>query len=484
MRQAVLSQVDGRFMGRYLALALLLVGLLAVPSRESFAQHGAPAGKKDNKKGAAGKTATTPGGKSTPQQKPVPATNPGDTAVDPVTGLPKDYKVPPEKPDVMIENEPLVTPEELTELKKSLNAYKKALNATGSLTDEQKTAVRKGIKYRLALVCEKENLQKLHQFREDLSVRDLQLAGKLQPAADVRNFRKFILTEIVKQADALLKKNLYVRIQAVTLVGELDLTEADTQRNLKLEAHADGLPLLAKVLADPEQPLAVKIAATRSIVRLLRYGVPSVPIKHEVANAVVAELKDSKKFFWYQLRLVEALSLLDNALDLQNRKPFIVDTLRMVMNDPERDWQVRAMAARSLGRVPFDPAVSPPAVIGEVAVFARDMAKAAQQQPKNPIWKTNFWFLYLAFNAQDGTDQDAARRGRGGFRNNALTASLSEPVYQLVLPIVNKLFADQPVTVELIKGLDDWVQKNKPLGGGGVAAEKAAANETVTNNPK
>ena len=472
MRQAELSQVDGRFVGHYLTISLILMGLATVPVRDVFAQAPTAAKKGAAGKSAGGKPATkpaagAPGAKT--KTGPVP-TKPVDSNLDPVTGLPKGYKVPPDKPDVMIDFEPLVTSDELAELKKYETRYKTAIRgSTGNLRDEDKNIIRKGIQYRLAQLCEKDNLQILHSKREDLSIRDLQQAGKLAPAADVRNFRKFILAEIVKQSEALLKKNLYVRIQAVTLVGELDLTETDVQRNLKLEAFADGLPLLAKVLADPEQPLAVKIAAARSIVRLVRYGVPSVPIKHEVANTVVAQLKDGKTFFWYQLRLVEALSLLDVTLDLQNRKPFIVDTLRMVMNDSERDWQVRAMAARSLGRVPFDPAISVPTVVGEVALFARDMAKAAQQQPKNAIWKTNFWFLYLAFNAMDGTDMDAAKRGRGGFRNNALTTPAFEPVYQLVLPIVNNVLVDKPVTVELVKGLDDWLQKNNVIAAPGIA---------------
>ncbi len=459
MRQAELPQVDGRFVGSFLTVSLIMLSLLTVPAREVFAQ----AKKPDPKKGAAGKAVTKPAPGGTAKPKPaVMPTKPVDPNLDPVTGLPKGYKVPPDRPDVMIDFEPLVTPEELADLKKFENRYKSAIRgSTGNLKDEDKNIIRKGIKYRLAQLCEKDNLQNLHVKREDLSIRDLQQAGKLAPAADVRNFRRFILAEIVKQSEALLKKNLYVRIQAVTLVGELDLTETDTQRNLKLEAFADGLPLLAKVLADPEQPPAVKIAAARSIVRLLRYGVPSVPVKHEVANAIVAELKDGKKFFWYQLRLAEALSLLDVTLDLQNRKPFIVDTLRMVMNDPARDWQVRAMAARSLGRVPFDPSVNVPTVVGEVALFARDLAKAAQQQPKNPIWKTNFWFLYLAFNALDASDMDAAKRAKGGFRNNAQTTPAFEPVYQLVLPITNSLLSGQQVTVEQVKALDDWLQKNK-----------------------
>jgi len=199
--------------------------------------------------------------------------------------------------------------------------------------------------------------------------------------------------------------------------------------------------------------------------------VPSVQQKHDVANAIVAELKDEKKFFWYQLRLVEALSLLDTTLDLANRKPFIVDTLRMVMNDPKRDWQVRSMAARSLGRVPFDPAVNVPTVMYDVAQFAQEMAKAAQQQPKNAQWKTNFWWLYLAFVAQDAADLDATKKLRGGFRNNPATAALCEPVYQMVHPITTALLNDQSVTVATVKALDDWLQKNKPAGVNRIVAQ-------------
>ncbi len=315
MRQAELSQVDGRLVRHFLTIALVLMGMIAVPARDSWAQGKAtpPAGAA-KAKGAAKPApgAPKPGVGTAKPKANVPATKPLDATLDPVTKLPKDYKVPPDKPDVMIEFEPLVTPEELAELKKFEGRYKTAIRgSTGNLRDDDKNIIRKGIRYRLAQLCEKDNLQNLHVKREDLTIRDLQQAGKLAPAADVRNVRRFILAEIVKQSEALLSKNLYVRIQAATLIGELDLTETDVQRNLKLEAFADGLSVLTKVLADPQQPVAVKIAASRSAVRLLRFGVPSVPIKHEVANTMVAELKDPKTFFWYQLRLVEALSLLD-----------------------------------------------------------------------------------------------------------------------------------------------------------------------------
>lgn len=437
------------------------------------AQGPLPAAKSKGTKGGTGKT-TTGTTKPTPTadtDRPRPKV--ADPDIDPATELPKDYKIPPEKPDVLTTHEPLLTPEEIKALKSIEGRYKSLIRGgTGQLKDDEKAIIRKGIQYRMALLCEKDNLQNLHTKREDLTIRDLQQAGRLTPAADVRNFRRFILAEVLKQAEPLLKKNLYVRIQCATLIGELDLTEADPQRNLSLDAFADGVPILAKVLADPDQPEPVKIAAARSIVRLLRFGVPSVQQKHEVANAITAELKDEKKFFWYQLRLVEALSLLDTTLDLANRKPFIVDTLRMVMNDPKRDWQVRSMAARSLGRVPFDPSVNIPAVMYDLAQFAQNMAKAAQQQPQNEQWKTNFWWLYLAFNAQDGNDKDATRKLKGGLRNNPATATGCDPIYQMVHPITNALLNGQQVTVPMVKALEDWLQKNKGQQSGVAAAPK------------
>jgi hypothetical protein len=463
VRQAVLPQVRGCCWLRRGALTLIILGLLAETVPSLFAQATPVPNPAASKKGASKKPADTK--KTDTTKKAQPAPKAADPAIDPVTGLPKDYKVPPETPDVITNHEPLLTPQEIADLKKIESKYKSLLRGTGgALKEDEKATIRKGIQYRLALLCEKENLQQIHKFREDLTVRDLQNAGKLIPAADVRNFRRYILQEILKQTEALLKKNLYVRIQAVTLLGELDLTEPDAQGKLKLEAFTESLPVLVKVISDPEQPDVVKIAATRSIVRLLRFGVASVPHKYEVANAVTSELKDDKKFFWYQLRLAEALSLLDVTLDLTDRKPFIVNTLRMVMNDPKRDWQVRSMAVRSLGRVPFDPSVPVATVMAEIAQFANDMAKAAQAQPKNAQWTTNFWWLYLAFNALDANDMDAAKKIRGGLRNNPAAASACEPVYQLVHPITNALLNGQPVTVQMVKAIEDWLQKNKPPG--------------------
>ncbi len=407
-----------------------------------------------------------------PPPKPVDAPA---TGIDPQTQLPIGFKPPADIPDLMTLDKPLLSAPEIDALKKLEGKYKSAMRGT-DLNEAGKDLLRKGLSYRLALMCEKDNRNSLHVLREKLLNEDLRQAGVLLPKGDQYvNFRTFVLTELTKQTEGLFDNNLYVRIQAVTLLGELTLTESDSQKGTRLEAFTPALTPLVKVLGDANQPVAVKIAATRSIIRLLRFGTPSVPIKHQVATVVIAQLKDPATHFWYQMRLVEALSLLDVSLDLNDRKPFVVNALRGAMNDPKRDWQVRAQAVKSLGRVPFDAQVTVPDVMREIAQFSLDLAKAAQQKPENPIWKSAFVWVYLGFQPVDGTDRDALKRNRGGLRNNPQVASQAEPVYQLILPLVNKLINDQRITADQVKSLEDWVGKNKP-----VAANQAQRSGTTT----
>ena len=50
-------------------------------------------------------------------------------------------------------------------------------------------------------------------------------------------------------------------------------------------------------------------------------------------------------------------------------------------------------------------------------------------------------------------------------------------------PITNKLINDQPVTVELVKALDDWLQKNKPAAGNQAAKPVPTPPAVGTTSP-
>lgn len=428
--------------------------------------------------------AAPPGAEKKKQAPPPPPPAPIDapaTTIDPQTKLPVGYQPPGDKPDLMTLDKPLLSAPEIDALRRLEGKYKQAMRGT-DLNEANKDLLRKGLKYRLALLCEKDNRNNLHTFRERLLNEDLRQAGVLSQRGDPYiNFRTFVLTELTKQTELLLDNNLYVRIQAVTLLGELTLTESDLQRGTKLEAFTPALDPLVRVLGDANQPLAVKIAAARSVIRLLRFGTPSVPLKHQVASVAIAQLKDPTTHFWYQMRLVEALGLVDVTLDLNERKPFVVNALRGVMNDPKRDWQVRAQAVKSLGRVPFDAQVDVNATMREIAQFSLDLAKAAQQKPESPLWKSAFVWVYLGFQAADGTDRDALKRNRGGLKNNPQVASQAEPVYQLILPLVNKLINDQRITADQVKSLEDWVNKNKPIAANQAQRPGIAAPPSATS---
>jgi len=426
---------------------------------------------------------TQPPTKGKTPPPPPPASKPLE--IDP-TKLPEGYEPPAAPPELMELEKPLITPEELDAYKKLLGQYRTRIR-NSALNKEDRDIIEKGLKYRLYSMTLKENERNLHKLREDLTVQDLQFAGKLVPkAADVAPFRKYILDQIIRLTEPMLENSFLVRLQAVTLLGELELTPVDTQRNLPLEMYTPACELLIKVLSDPQQPLPVKIAAARSLVRQCRYGKPPVELKHKIASAAVAELaktSPNETHWWYQTRLMEVLEQLDVTLDLQTRKPFIVNALLNVLNDPQRDWQARAQAAHSLGRVPFDPAqVQPQAVLRDIMQFALDLSKAAQQDPKNAQWKTCLLKLYLAFQPRGGDDTEATRRSRGGLLNSptAAVASLAQQTYPLVVPIVNSVLNDKPIAAQMIQAVDDWVQKNKPMN---AAQAQRATDTAATDTP-
>lgn len=480
MRHAVLPHLGGPGHCLRGSLVIAIVACLVQVSGTASAQP--PGGRiPPGQKNAAGKKKDA-GKPATPAPiTPLPKT---EEPVDEKTGLPKTWKPPADKNGLAELDSPLLPQEKLDELKKSLGTYRTKLR-NGDLNDAAgKEIIRKGIQYRLALLCEKKNRQTLHNLREDLTIRDFQGAGALlSKPQDIAEFRKWVFGETLKLLEPLFENNLYVRIQAATLLGELDLTEESANKGTKQEAFTPSASLLAKVLENPDQPPPVKIAAARSIVRLFRFGNPSVALKHEVATKVLNELRDEKTHFWYQMRLVEVLSLIDVSLDLANRKPFIVDGLRAALVDERRDWRVRSASAKALGRVPLDAQVDVPGLMRDIAKLSYDMAKEARKDAKNPIWETTFWWVYLAFQPESSDEKDATRKLAAGLRKNPASASLCEPVYQMIPPIMNKLIAKETVGVEQVKALEDWLAKNPPSKASNTAGtpkSPTAAGQAVT----
>lgn len=383
---------------------------------------------------------------------------------DPAT-LPPGFQPLAEEHELIQLDLPLLTAQQLADLRKIEDKYKKALNK-GVLDDAAKKLIRDGVRYRLAQLTVKENREKklnLHELREML-LRDLQFAGKLLDKPDeVRTFRGFVLQEIVAQAAPLLQNNLYVRLQIVILLGELNLTDEDPRRNLQTVAFAPAAAPLAEVLRDAKQPEALKVAAVRSLTRVLRMSAPDVVLKLQIAQTLVDEFSaDRSTHWWYQMRLAEALASVDVAKD-RNQKPFVVSALTSAVVDSQRHWLVRAESARSLGRVPFDASVDIPQVMGAIGVLALDLTKGQIERPQDDLyWRPAFTRLYLAFQASDPTDRDALKKNPGGLLGNSTTANQSKELYSLVIPICRNVLRNEPVSSDAMKSLQDWVDRRRP----------------------
>jgi len=386
--------------------------------------------------------------------------------IDPNT-LPADYVPPKEKDELLVLYIPIALPDEMEKLKKEDGKFLPALNRALS-DDASKTAIRNGIRYRLAQMCleknlQTENLRELSKLHVDL-LRALNGAGAanrdLKPEA-LKEFRRFVMQEFVKQATPLLENNLYVRQQVVILMGELELVQEDTKKAVSVEAFTPAFDPLVKAVLDPKQHESVKLLAVNMLARILKIGTPNVNERTRIADAMIAELAKPGTYWWYQMRLAGALGTV--VLD-QGKQPIVVAALKGVVNDPKREWSVRTEAAMALGRVPLTPASDPASVVRAIAELALQLAKAAQQKPDDLKWKSEFWKVYLAFWPLNEKDKDAAKTGKAGLLNNALAASLAKPPYGLIVPMVNATRKGDRLTAAQISALEAWVKANAPAG--------------------
>lgn len=408
-----------------------------------------------------------PGGMGNQPTRPIPGqANPNaikgpatELKIDSVT-LPKGFAPPATKSEIMDLDQPLAMQDEIDKLKKDLAKYQTILR-TAKSTDADKALIRNGIRYRLALMCLKKNRLELSKLHEDLT-RDLNSAASAPETANataIRSFRQLVMQEIVSQAGPLLfTQPFHVRLHLVLLLSELNITEEAPKFALKQEAYAPVCDLLVQVISSPEQPEGVKIAATNGLARNLRLGNANVTVRTKVAQALVAELSNKKAHSWYQMRLAAALSAMD--VDLVQGKPLVVDILKAVLADDEREFIVRAEAAKSLGRVPLPAACNPPSIPKAVAAFTLKLAKAAQQSPQTKgeeaKWKGEFFRVYLAFQQFDNNDLMADKKSKAGLLNNPQAAA--KPSYDLIVPLVAAILQAQRLTVQQVQALEAFVK--------------------------
>lgn len=397
--------------------------------------------------------------RTTPKAAPAPVA----PAVDPNTGLPTDYVVPRETPDIMKIDKQLLSPDDRARIKREFSRNYQRLLWNGELRDDTSTAnVRNGVRYRLNEMTLPENRKKITDLRLLLTGtgKDLSTAGrKLDKADAIREFRRKLMKIVVEETEQLFDNNLAVRVQAALILGELNLMEEDAAKGIKTEAYAPAAKPLCKVLTDPDQPQGVKIVCVLSLIRILNLGNPNVAEKLEIAQALVSELKlkPDEDDWWYQARLAEALAFVDVTLDL-DREPFVFNALLNVVKDRDRHLQTRVKAAWALGRHPLEKTVNASAMTVEVAALALDLAQAQAAQPKETIWRRCAADLYLAFNPKDAGELNAKRDRPAGLRNEPVCKAAAEEAYAQVLPVVREMIAEKIVPPERVQQLGKWLQ--------------------------
>jgi hypothetical protein len=144
----------------------------------------------------------------------------------------------------------------------------------------------------------------------------------------------------------------------------------------------------------------------------------------------------------------------------------VPQALAQVLADTERPWLVRAEAAQSLGRLPYDSNIDVGLLAYEIAQLAQQMTEAFNKQPKVPIWKLCFMKVYGGFKPLE--EEDGTRQKRGLLAQVESRPALSaykktvQESFDLVLPLVIKVVGDPEGIDVSLANLKKWLDTNAP----------------------
>ena len=370
--------------------------------------------------------------------------------------LPPGYIAPPERLSIFDLDQPIASKEEMEQLKKVSKDFAKVKNS-GDLSPGGQKSLEAGIRYKLAEMTMKEKLYELPLLRKRFLEQVTPTSTSGRPD-DVKATTQFIGQMIVKHIPELFKNQYHVRLQAAELLGELDyapayevLTQVLQAKDIQ-EDEVDG------------QPEAVKIAAAKSLIRILRFASPQPKDRMAIAFSVTAELQKPDTHWWLQYRLIDALRYCEiSGLDAKNNdRPFVLESLLSVIKDPQRDWRVRTRACYALGRVALPKgAVKPEDLVAAVSDCALQLSNAAAAKPNDPEWKNCIWNIYLAFHkggTQREPDLDVDRKP-GGLLEKIRPAA--QPAYDAIVPIVNDIMSGKAPDAGNLRNLSTFVRSRQ-----------------------
>jgi len=468
---------------RVLGIAVALFALAVLPVFSQQAPTGAsPAEPPPAESPAEPPLAEVPGGPpAAAESSPQPSGASSDLGpvenkpVSPNTGLPEGFVPPAAKPAYITERKPLMTQAEIQKEDGELRRFGQrgvdTVLYVGDLNPANEEAIRRWANLRIAQLTAVEDWSKLGDITSTQILLPLQTAGLRQSNPNrVREFREAVCRALADACKNVLENNLYVRMQAVRILSELNVREKPTtgaNANPPI-SYVPAMGPLLDVIASEKQPDSVKVLAAVGVKRISDYAdIIPAELKFRAADVLTKELARPETFWWYQMRLADASAAIEFEID-RNGQPIVVDTLLAVIADEKRACMARTAAAKALGRTPITAGkFDEKAAADRLAQLARDMSLAYNKDPKKAQWYECFINLYLTFKPNVGEDPSGLPQS-SLIRRGSLPAALDNAA-QRITPVV-KHVVNQPVgnqkaiPGELIQRLSELlkVAENQP----------------------
>ncbi len=381
-------------------------------------------------------------------------------------------------PKKKIETKELVTQTDLKKLRSLYPNFRKAVGKSNPSQSET-NVIKDYIRIQILQMSLEEKREDLPAIRKTVKQH---FAMRLSQAA-----RDLILSETVKNSKMLLKYPLPVRLNAVMLIAELNQTSANIAKSLPAIPYEGKTETLLAVIRDAEQHQAVKIVAVNGLYRLCKDSSIKVSLRKKIGVAVVQELKKPESDPWYKRVCMEALSVVDDLYDAR-RKPYIIQALCEILIDNQQHWQVRAVAAYSLGRVKMDGQINLPLINHEIARYTHELGMQFNRKPKEYYWKICVFRVYSAYRKVNERDVALLDRVKGAPLSKH--SANVRATYDHILPIVNDVYSRpnplpkskvSPIPDDKLKALKDFIEKNVPasfaVAPGSTPLRKTAAPE-------
>lgn len=395
-----------------------------------------------------------PGGENTvPQESAPTGSNQGGE-------LPPDYSPPGVPPAIVTEMpKPRRTEEEMNAVEQQLRRVGGNRGIDGVLiAGDPSTANLKAVadwaKLQVDRMAAAKTLTELRNVSANISNKLRTAASQQTNRNRQREFREALCKALTAELqDVLVNSNLAVRIQAATLLGNLNLMERSIVGSEPAIAYSPALGALLDGLEDTEEDkasndalLGAKVAAVEGVKRIAAEAQTiDATLRYRAADVMSAELAKTDTHYWYQMRLAEALAAINVDLN-RSREPVVTTALLNVIGDPDRHRIVRTAAAKALSRTPIPAGkFDADAAAQQILAMGRELALEYNRNPNYTDWHNVFWNLLLAFDV-------APREATSQLPETSLLRAGLPPAYQTaqqrLQPVLDFVLSQSPGTAE------------------------------------